>query len=196
MDNKTTTTKTEYLSAFLDDEAGAFEQRRMLDELQKDDELLSKVASFSLIGEALRTEKHSVTVQSNFLAGIHEQIKDEPVYDQVQIKEVAANQSSWRRPLSGMALAASLAAVAVVGFNMNTDQQATDAVIAQTIETVEAPTAELVAQNDAVEDAPLLVNHDEAWRKRLKHYVDSHVKYASTSAIMPSVRAVSYASSF
>jgi sigma-E factor negative regulatory protein RseA len=36
---KTMKTKNEHLSAVFDDEAGAFEQRRLLDELEKDGDL-------------------------------------------------------------------------------------------------------------------------------------------------------------
>lgn len=194
----TTTTKAEYLSAFLDDEAGAFEQQRMLDESQKDDELKQKIANFSLIGEAMRNENSPVTVQVDFLAGIHEKLAEEPVYDTVLIDSKVANSSSrvkaWLRPVAGMALAASLAAVTVVALNPGNDANKStgeSTVVAQSekISTKKSNAVRLAK-------ASTVSLPDKAWRKRLRGYVNSHAKYASTSAIMPSIRAASYASSY
>ena len=42
---------------------------------------------------------------------------------------------------------------------------------------------------------PVFVS-DAVMRDRLRRYVNDHVKYASRSAIMPSVRAVSYAANY
>ncbi len=207
MNNKTTITQTEYLSAFLDDEAGTFEQRRILDEIQKDNSLQQKVAHYSLVGEAMRNENSCVTVQANFLTAIHDQLEDEPAYTKVYAKK-AANQSSWLRPISGMALAASLAAVAVVAINLNNKDDmpsmaGVEMVAQQTTDSMRSTSSTLLHANNAtsVKDntlQPLVASHtlDIAWRNRLKGYVDSHTKYASTSAIMSSVRAASYVSSF
>ncbi len=202
MNKNTTTSITEYLSAFLDDEAGAFEQRRMLDEVQKDKDLQQKVANFSLIGEAMRNEQASVTVQPNFLMGIHEQLEAEPEYGQVHLKEAANEPVSrnWLRPVTGMALAASLAAVAVVGINMKQSQNTPSFDAAKMALVAEQPTETakttmppiVVASNKATQFEAI----DAKWRNRLKGYVNNHAKYASTSAIMPSVRAASYAANF
>ena len=195
MNKNKITTQTEYLSAFLDDEVGTFEQRRMLDDVQKDEALKNKVARYALIGEAMRNENSCVTVQASFLTGIHDQLNDEPAYSKVHAKK-AANQSSWLAPVKGfggMALVASLALAAVVAITLNNEQ-------AGTLNTA----GELAKQhNEAPESkvsAPTVMTAlhtpDAAWRDRLKRYVNSHAKYAATSAIMPSVRAVSYASNY
>jgi len=199
--NKNTTTKTEYLSAFLDDEAGAFEQRRMLDETQKDNDLQKKIAHYSLIGEAMRNEKSCVTVQPNFLAGIHEKLEEEPIYQDVHIKKVANSSKSWFNPVAGMAIAASLAAITVVALNMNTSTDTTTSTVVASsgISTKPVMAVASVKVNQSAESVGFqetLSEPDLAWRKRLKKYVNSHVKYASTSAIMPSIRAASYASSY
>lgn len=206
MNKNTTTTKTEYLSAFLDDEAGAFEQRRMLDETQKDNDLKKKIANYSLIGEAMRNEKSCMAVQPNFLADIHEKLEEEPVYQDVHIKEVAGSSTrSWFNPVAGMAIAASLAAITVVALDMKTGMNAgthatSSAVVA--ISDTNSKSVTAVASVEAngfasgsTEATVALSEPDMAWRKRLKKYVNSHVKYASTSAIMPSIRAASYVSS-
>ena len=48
------TSKTEFLSALLDDEAGEFEQRRLLDELNKDAELGQTLSRYALMAEVMR----------------------------------------------------------------------------------------------------------------------------------------------
>ena len=48
------TSKTEFLSALLDDEAGEFEQRRLLNELNKDAELGQTLSRYALMGEVMR----------------------------------------------------------------------------------------------------------------------------------------------
>ena len=91
----TNTTKTEMLSAFLDDESSEFEQRRLLDELQKDDELLQKMANYSLIGEVVRNEHSRIAVKTDFLAGIHAKLEDEPNYHGIQVKEEKIKKTLW-----------------------------------------------------------------------------------------------------
>ena len=202
MNKNTTITKTEYLSAFLDDEAGTFEQRRMLDETQKDNDLQKKVAHFSLIGEAMRNENSSVTVQANFLAGLHEKLDEEPVYQNVRVKKVASSSAkSWFNPVAGMAIAASLAAITVVALNMNTGTNTTTSTVLASSDTNTKPDVVLASVNvteaaEPVGTKEVLSEPDMAWRKRLKKYVNSHVRYASTSAIMPTIRAASYVSSY
>ena len=196
--NKKITTKTEYLSAFLDDEAGVFEKRRMLDEVQKDSELQRKIANYSLIGEAMRNENACLTVQPDFLAGLHEKLEEEAVYQKIHVKK-AANSSSraWLSPVTGMALAASLAAVTVVGVSMNQGSTSeTPTVVAQHQVDTHVDRTQAVSPVQEPVTRVAYSALDMAWRKRLKGYVNSHAKYASTSAIMPSIRAASYASSY
>lgn len=214
MSNKTQqTTQAEYLSALLDDEAGTFEKKRLLDDVQNDEKLQQKVAHYSLIGEVMRNEQNSVTIGSNFLSGIHDRLQSEPTYNKVQVK-AAANQPSWLKPMIGGALAASLAAVIVVGMtfertgetglqniqNMQMALQSTpeplaDSGASKTTTEAKAHAEQTLPLSVATADQSFELP-DAVWRKRLKSYVNSHVKYASTSAIMPSVRAVSYASNF
>lgn len=205
--NTTTTTKTitqsEYLSAFLDDESGTFEQRRMLDETQKDIELKKKIANYSLIGEAMRNEKSAVTVQPSFLAGIHEKLEEEPTYQEVQIQDVReSSKPSWFNPVAGMAIAASLAAITVVALNVNNGMNSSTNANSSTVVANNDTSPKLVTaaasveanDSESTQAIVALSDPDMVWRKRLKNYVNSHVKYASTSAIMPSIRAASYVS--
>ena len=193
----TNTTKNEMLSAFLDDESSEFEQRRLLDELQKGDELLQKMANYSLIGEVVRNEQSRVTVKSDFLAGIHAKLEDEPNYHDVQVHDIQVKEETikktptWLRPAAGFAIAASIAAVAVVNIQPSMESgQSNTAVFAQT---VVQPAHELMK----VSASQPLFKANAVIRSRVQSYVNRHLKYSSnTTAIMPSIRAVSYATKY
>lgn len=197
------TTKQEYLSALLDDEAGTFEQKRLLDEVQKDEALQQKLSRYALIGESLRAENNDAPVmRASFLAGIHDRLDEEDAFDEVLIEEVkekpAANNNTWLKPMLGGALAASVVAVMVVALQQNPQTPISSAPIETIAEinnvpvTIAEPT--VVAKVNNVE-RPIYVS-DQDLRNRLKRYVNNHVKYGSKSAIMPSVRAVGYAANY
>lgn len=184
------TTTAEHLSAVLDGEAGEFEQRRILDELAKDDSLRSSLSSYALIGETLRDEKQSVIASADFLAGIHDEIDAEPEYSHVQITETkAANDTPWIRPAAGFAVAASVAAIAVVGMqSFMSGSNNTESSLANNGNA--KPVLAVMAKAKAY-------NHPDKQTQTLyKRYLDSHVQYASTTSMMPSVRVVSYNTSF
>lgn len=79
------TNQNEFLSAVLDDEAGEFERRRLLDGLCDDVELGQTLNRYSLVGEAMRSQQRTVVDSGSFLAGIQAQLEDEPVYDEVLV---------------------------------------------------------------------------------------------------------------
>lgn len=208
-----TVSLTEHLSALLDDEAGSFEQRRVLDELKSNDELNQKLSSYALIGEVMRTGETNVVVGSSFLAGIHDKLESDSSYDEVFIKDSVQNTNSpaandakpsWLRPVGGFALAASVTAVAILGFQSyqpsGSDILGTGSV---TTAKVEAPTTDQMALMikpepkvmiaDATLDTSQYQQADVRTRQLLKRYVDSHMEYASNSAFMPSVRVIAYA---
>ncbi len=122
----------EHLSTMLDDEAGSFEQRRVLDELTSSNnasnnsgrELSEKLSHYALIGESMRSTNPATVAGPSFLASIHDKIAEEDQYHNVQLQDLAANDgvnqqssksSSVLRPIGGFALAASFAAVAFMG---------------------------------------------------------------------------------
>lgn len=120
----------EHLSTVLDDEAGFFEQRRVLDELTSSnnsgDELSEKLSHYALIGESMRSTNPATVAGSSFLAGIQDKIAEEDQYHDVHLQnqDLAANDganqqrptsSSVLRPVGGFAVAASFAAVAFMG---------------------------------------------------------------------------------
>jgi negative regulator of sigma E activity len=225
--NNTSISLNEHLSALLDDEAGAFEQTRVLDELTKNEVLRQSLSSYSLIGESMRSASTSdaTTVTGNdFLAGIHEQIDKDSDYHQVHIedaKKPAANSSSWLRPVGGFALAASFAAIAVIGVQNFQQTNTTSTEVLASAETKRLETGKtqlsLAAMNSATvvsaadmlkaEDKIVAVVADKSTgkvkkdsykhadartRELLKRYVDSHMQFASNTTFVPSVRVISY----
>jgi len=223
------TSMPEHLSALLDDEAGSFEQKRVLDELKSNDSLRDKLSSYALIGETMRSsdmDKPVLNLDSNFLAGIHAQIEEEEQYNDVQINQAVSSQSapsqSWLKPVGGFALAASVAAVAVLGFQnfqqsglLNQSTIAANSLKSQTMVAQKAQLSEsemasaipvsaaTLASNDSVasnssggNDSMAATQEyaqaDTQTRSLLKRYVDSHMQYATTAAFVPSVRVIAY----
>jgi len=220
--NKTKTmavSLTEHLSALLDNEAGSFEQRRVLDELGSNEDLRQKLSSYALIGEMMRTTEATATANSDFLAGIHSQIDAEDDYHQVKLEDKQSasanddNYSSWLKPVGGFALAASVAAVAFFGFQgfqqddpnaigagMTTAENTATPVHADkglSEEKMAKATVISASQSAPPIDTTVAVNDyqqaDARTRMLLKRYVDSHMQYASSSALVPSVRVIAYA---
>ena len=184
-------TTKEHLSAVLDGEAGDFEQRRILDELEKEGELQSSLSCYALIGETLRNGKQSSIVGSDFLKGIHDEIHAEPEYHHIQAVEKKVNNRHWERPVAGLAVAASIAALAVVGTQTflagNPTTSGTSVVASETTH----PIKTLVSKRERY-------NHpDEKTRHLYKRYVDSHREHATrTISMVPLVRVVSYNTSY
>ncbi len=234
-DTKQRVTLAEHLSAMLDDEAGTFEQKRVLDELKTDKALAKKLAHFALIKETLHSgEETSVYADASFLQGIHDKLEAEPEFTSHALDDAlptsssaAANSDSgkenthgWLRPVGGFAMAASVAALAVIGFqNYLGHTQLTQTPSIATLAKTEANDIAAPATKDqltqAQMDGAVLANAkpvagpetsdknsnvaaldyrqaDAHTRSLLKRYVDSHMQYASTSAFVPSVRVIAY----
>lgn len=201
----------EHLSALLDDEAGDFEKKRVLDELKASEKLRNKLSSFALIGETMRSvnvEKPAINAGASFLSGIQGRIEAEGEYKNIQLLEKHKeneNSKSWLRPVGGFALAASVAAIAVLGIQ-NYQLSNSSGVIADSTQQNQAPgfkfQEEQLAKTEATSVMPATnkgVNMEEyaqansQTRSLLKRYVDSHMQYASNTTFVPSVRVIAYA---
>ncbi len=199
------TTQEEHLSALFDGEVGAFEERRLIDELQSSSDLRHKLSSYALIGETMRSDQASIVLGSSFLDSIHEKIETDDEYHEVQLEEPRTSTQksvSWLRPVGGFAMAASVAAVAVLGFQ---NYQQTPSNIVTTPSPLEKPQSNpqqdqiATANSDAIDGLVASVEvsgyeqADLRTRMLLKKYVDIHVQEASTSSFVPSVRVIAYA---
>lgn len=198
-------TKQELLSALLDDEAGEFERRRLLDELEHDDELLSTWQRYALVGEVVRDAKTPI-IKRNFLAGIHAAIDDEietpmvatPV-DPVAVKAEAKSATvvpMWRNIMQ-YGMAAGLGAVVMASGLMLTNTASTQVASNQSVPTTEA----LALTSTNINALPVastaktsrpISRLDPKTQALLKSYIKDHIRYASTTSVVPTVRAVSY----
>lgn len=195
--------KEELLSALLDDAAGDFERRRLLDELKKDDELGQTLSRYAFIGEAMRAgQGQRLSSGKSLLARIQAELDDEPAFEASNVVSMpthsAANQAPATvikqvRTFRWLAMAATLAAVAMgAALFLQQPQQPSVQTAAALPATMPSSTA--VAEVASVDERiQQLGQVNPQTRDILKQYVAQHVKYASTTVIAPSIRAVSYA---
>lgn len=104
-----TATKEERLSALVDDEADAFELRRLVDEMEKNPEDLFQWGRYHLIGDVMRG--NTLRAPAGFSDRVMQAIEEEP----------APTVSPWARhgrmlkPVAGMGMAAAVAVAVLVG---------------------------------------------------------------------------------
>lgn len=198
-------TKYELLSALLDDEAGDFERRRLLNELNQDDELVATWGRYALTGEVLR--KSQVPVQKrDFLAGIHAAIDDEiaspkvattPVVAEVKLAKVTP---MWRTVMQYGAAASVGAVIMAAGLMLNSTETTPDSVAEVAVSTSVTPVVvQAVALNTvdlpvapSAKTARSISRLDPKTQALLRSYIKDHIRYASTTSVVPTVRAVSY----
>lgn len=202
--------KEEYLSAVLDDAVDSVERASVLSALREDAELGNTLSRYALIGEVMRSNTKPVVAKADFLAGIHASLDDEPVYDEKIIdlssrtlkretqSATSLTPQQFKRPkkqtyLMGLATAAAI--VALVGGTILLNQPTQPLKQTDVVASAPLQPAALVqlAQAKPIRSANQL---DPQSRDVLKQYVAQHVKYASTTAIVPSVRAVSYSNDY
>jgi negative regulator of sigma E activity len=201
----------ERLSALLDNEITAFESRRLTDELLNDQKHQKRWISYHLIGDVLRNEMPE-RLTRDFAARVMQVLDVETIAPAVQ-RRVAAN--SWSKPVMGLALAASVAAISifglqfmtqgesVTGVNMAATQQPSGnpsiqpvAVQQQSVlaELPSVPLAEssLVRQVNTAETAAVTLTPAISTDPRMDSYLATHAEYASRPGMLSRVRIVGY----
>ena len=209
-------TKEEYLSAFVDGEAGSFEQHRICDQLVTDEVMREKLANFALIGETIKNRSQASGIaSSSFLSGIQNAIADDAPMTQTENdsssvespNEIKANKKrAFPKQSFGYAAVASVAAVAAISFqnyiaspevkgSFETAEVAkpinVSSVLPQIMNSSEQATPKTNYYTPTVFKAP-----DAETRGLMNKYVAHHLHYASSSTLMPRVRAVSYSTDF
>lgn len=188
-DNETPISMTEHLSALLDDEAGSFEERRVLDELKSDSQMSKKLETYALIGETMRTgvaQQSVLPTANSFLNSIHEKISIEEQFDKIIINDdvsvnqvtqtnqsVHASNTSKLKPIGGFALAASVGALAFMSLQNAGFLNKPSSTVPTNTGNSESPiaiadastTKEVIANDDAkidsLLDAELASNNDQ-----------------------------------
>lgn len=212
------TSKTEFLSAFLDDEAGEFERRRLVDELSRDDELGQTLGRYALLGEVMRAKQSTIVPDSRqFLAGIQAGLEDEPDYNEavVQFEGSPASgqtQRHWREGAMRFGMAASVAVAAIAGILLlqqpgsDTPVEnlaANDGVAAQAKPAALSLAAKPVSDDKVMTNTITLADSSRMrqgnkhldWQTRdaLKQYITLHMQHRANNGIVPSIQAASYA---
>lgn len=166
------------MSAFLDDELSDGEAELLLRRLQGDEELRRVAGRYLLTGQALRGER----LDGVGLAGRVAAALDEESTYAGTVAEPA--RSRWLRPAAGVAVAATVAVVALMGLQNTGDVSGPEAVTAETAD--EAPLgAPLSAAAEGYAytvpaDAPVTVRPVSAVSARLTNYMISHGERAGT----------------
>lgn len=107
---KTEDSRLEALSALVDDALPAAGRGRVLDELGKDPELRKQWLRYHLIGAAMRADALAAPALAK---DVRDQVSDEPIPN-----STARARRAGIRPITGFAIAASVAAVAVLGLRL------------------------------------------------------------------------------
>lgn len=201
--------RDEQLSALLDDALTKEELSDFLHDLHQNPiEDAEKSLRYKLMGDVIRDDVEA----SSFMdvsASVHRAIEADNSLEQVNIKprdsKTGFNLSSWLRPVSGMAIAASVAMVTVVTFrtadetgsvdpanqlatNSTTQQQYIQASDVAPVNANLSRQTRVVSLNDKQQGSALRV-------KQLNEYMLDHSGYAGQTTMqgmMPYVRVVSY----
>ncbi len=204
-----TTPIEERISALIDGEAGPFEARRLTRELTSNEALKAKWSRYHLIGDALRgelPEKIPGDFSEQVMARIHGEM---PGYD----APAETRGSRWLKPLAGLAIAASVAAVSVLMLkSLTTTNESAPQIEVATVSRSGAPTdaSPVVAAPQATPVAVVQAGNIDASRAtplpkgavktlearlvdpRMDSYLATHAEYATHPVLLPQVRVVGF----
>ncbi len=112
------------LSALMDNEADELELRRLLNELEEDERLCESWSRYHLVRASIRNELPSDFVDIDISGRINKTLESEPALTMGDdLSKTLPNEQSasnkirkvWLKPLAGVAVAASVALVTVIG---------------------------------------------------------------------------------
>ncbi len=170
----------EQVSALVDDELDDLERPLLLGRLQRDAGLRACLGRYQLIGEVMRGG-HAQVAGLGIAARVQAELDGEPV--STPPPQVAARL--WK-PLAGLAIAASVALVAVLSVQrVHAPQQATPALASS-----QAPDGAFVRVDDGRWN-----RIEPAVEQRMNRYLVNHNEYAASRSmpgVMPYVRIVGY----
>jgi negative regulator of sigma E activity len=183
----------ERVSAFIDGETGHQESLDVIRALDNDVELRKQWHRYHVYGHVLRDEL-STRVSANFTSNVTRALAEEPV----QLAPSAMKRRKpFRGPVAGMAVAASLVAVAVLVFNPSLNNQQ-ETGTAPTLVAKQTSTAKVAAQPAANYDQDDLIvanSKNENVRERINRLLVQHNQYNPASdmtGIMPYSRFVGF----
>lgn len=155
----------ESLSALMDGEADELEVRRILNQLDKDDELRDKWKNYHLMGSLMREESLDGIDLTQGINQALDGVADSSGNDSTVLQEVSNNGASkpaWYKPLTSVAVAASVTLAVLLGVqSIETDNGIGLA------SNENQPPAELTASTLSTEDQQQL----ETAQQQLQDYV-------------------------
>lgn len=149
--------KSERLSALVDNETESFETRRLIDQLLRSEPDRKTWARYHLIGDSLRGGMRR-TAPPDFLARVRSGIEDD---QPLHVPLESATGPRWLNPAAGVGIAAAVAVVSLLGLQTMTGTG--DGVPAATVDatTVQEPERTDLASDPDPRFAPYLENHAE-----------------------------------
>ena len=187
--------RDEQLSALLDSALDEQQLQSFMQDLKRDPVADAEAAQrYQIMGDVLRDELDSASF-IDISAAVHRAIDQEPAHAEspVVTHEAGAGLlsvlSAWLKPLTGMAVAASVAMVTLVTFNTVQNSETTQQ-LAQSAPVIPASFA--IARNVQVASTLDVSKKSSAQQKQLNYYMLQHSGYASQSTMqgmMPYVRA-------
>jgi len=188
--------RNEQISAILDDQCKEADLQSFMQDLKRDDVADTEtVQRYQLMGDAMRDELD----QASFMdvsAAVHRAVEQEESYavasaPQGVKKSSAFNLAAWLRPLSGLAIAASVAMITVVSFQTVKDESGDTLVqpIAQAPSAVITPVNQAFAQHVRVASTAAPAPTAEQ-NEQLNEFMINHAGQSSMQGVMPYVRVI------
>jgi len=183
----------EQLSALADDELNDVEQPLLLGRLQRDAELRACLGRYQLIGEVMRGTGATATL------GIAGRVQ-QALADDMPVSARASERVALWKPVAGLAVAASVALVAVLTVTSVSDNPANNVPSLATADLapIVAPvlaTGPAVTQASDISGEPRWDRLEPGIDKRLSGYLVNHNEYAASrgvQGVMPYVRIVGH----
>jgi sigma-E factor negative regulatory protein RseA len=183
----------EQLSALVDDELSDVEQPLLLGRLQRDAELRACLGRYQLIGEVMRGSGDTATL------GIADRVQQALAGDMPATGEASGRMPLWK-PVAGLAVAASVALVAIL--TVSPVGEVPSGNVPRLATADPAPVVEQLAVSNPAITAVSNTGDDTQWDrldqgidKRLSGYLVNHNEYAASrgvQGVMPYVRIVSH----
>ncbi|MEN8129301.1 MAG: sigma-E factor negative regulatory protein [Pseudomonadota bacterium] len=174
----------EILSAFMDEETTAFESRRCVNDLLSDKIMRSRWERYHIAREALHGNL-PVAMDQIFSRSVMQRIQEQ----MAQGKPERVQSFRFLKPVGGIAIAASVAALTLFGVRslINTKPAITPVEVAE----VQPNDQRQIVNLDHVAP-PRGWYVDPRARARMNSYLVNHAEYAARKGVMPYARIVGY----
>jgi len=200
--------RQQQLSAILDDDLDQQELNEFMQDLKRDPGAdAESVKRYQLMGDALRDELNAASFM-DISAAVHRAVDQEPEFQTVSSPVAAKKRSksrldlsAWIKPLTGMAIAASVAMVTVVSFKSIETNSANNSSQVVAEANVEIKKSTIVPVNPAIASQVRLASTAESktkaqlQAKQLGDYMMRHSNSAGQSTMhgmVPYVRTVDF----